>query len=144
ARVIHVLRETAPGEVSVEQLGAGAAAEALGGAQASAATGAAGVGAPPTEAAPAAPTAAESIAPTAAARDLPQPFILQATQPHLQLRAYIDRYKGKEYLHVREWYPKGDEHMPSPKGVVLLPETIDGLIEALTALKSYFYPPETS
>lgn len=57
--------------------------------------------------------------------------------PTQQKRAYIAEYKGKKYLHIREWYEDKNDgtFKPSPKGITLNPEEIQILIDALTEIR---------
>lgn len=55
-----------------------------------------------------------------------------------QKRAYVANYKGKDYLHIREWYEDktSGEYKPSPKGITFKVDEIDALIKALTEVKN--------
>ena len=55
-----------------------------------------------------------------------------------QKRVYVDEFKGKTLLHIREWYEDKEttEYKPSPKGITFKIEEIDNLIAALTAVKN--------
>lgn len=49
---------------------------------------------------------------------------------------YKQEFKGKEYIHIREYYATEDGEMaPTKKGTTFLPEQLDDLIAALEKLK---------
>jgi Transcriptional Coactivator p15 (PC4) len=55
--------------------------------------------------------------------------------------AYVNEYKNKHYLHIREYYlDKEKVEQPSKKGVSLPIEKLDALIEALQKIKSQTEP----
>lgn len=55
-----------------------------------------------------------------------------------QVCIHVQQYKGSTFLSLREFYLKGDEWRPSPKGFTvrpeLYPELLHGVIAAAEAL----------
>ena len=54
-----------------------------------------------------------------------------------ELRATIDTYKKKQYVHIRYFYNAGTEFLPSPKGISVTLDEAKQLFEAVDALRSH-------
>jgi hypothetical protein len=55
--------------------------------------------------------------------------------------AYINEYKGTQYLHIREWYTdQAGEEKPTKKGVTLPLDKIEALRQALDQMLAEAQP----